>query len=107
MLSGRFDARFTSLKYFLFVSPFTPESSIKRRGRKEKKSCTHKQYQKSIEICLSFPNVKRKLNFASAWVGHLRIHLCLSGADLDCDKEAADMGFHHQQIKLSTEQTFG
>ncbi|GBM71722.1 hypothetical protein AVEN_126297-1 [Araneus ventricosus] len=33
--------------------------------------------------------------------------MCLSGADSNSDKEAADMGCGHQQMKLSAQQTLG
>ncbi|GBN11987.1 hypothetical protein AVEN_169157-1, partial [Araneus ventricosus] len=39
---------------------------------------------------------------ASTGVGPSRVH---SGDDSDSDKEAADMGFDHQKLKLSAQQT--
>ncbi|GBM06505.1 hypothetical protein AVEN_233412-1, partial [Araneus ventricosus] len=44
---------------------------------------------------------------ASTRVGHAGVQLCLSGANLDFDKEAADKCCNLLQMKLSAEQTLG
>ncbi|GBM06725.1 hypothetical protein AVEN_30472-1, partial [Araneus ventricosus] len=44
---------------------------------------------------------------ASTRVGHAEVGLCLSDANLDSDKEAADKCCNLLQMKLSAEQTLG
>ncbi|GBN66614.1 hypothetical protein AVEN_184519-1 [Araneus ventricosus] len=46
---------------------------------------------------------RRKVNDCLYQAGHSRLHSCLS----DSDKEAADVGCDHQQMKLSAQQTLG
>ncbi|GBO34326.1 hypothetical protein AVEN_195246-1 [Araneus ventricosus] len=91
------------MKYIPFIS-MTLDLLLGKKGRKKKNSYT----QKNAKIDHSFPNAKRKVNFDFYLrVGGSRVHSCLIGADLDSDKEAADMSCDHQQMKISAQQTLG
>ncbi|GBN62301.1 hypothetical protein AVEN_106841-1 [Araneus ventricosus] len=96
VLIGRVDCSFNFSEIHSFrlydLGPF-----IKKKGeKKEQKIHTFKNnIGNQIEINHSFPNAKRKVNIGIYGVGHSSDHLCLSGADSDSDKEAADMGCDH------------